>query len=225
MQGGERARRAEPRSARSDRNRSGRVRAVLSRALRGGTAVRGAPRRQPLPAADLTADIFVAAIESARTYRRRRGDPLAWLFGIDRNLVTGERRRTARNLRATARVRERELVDEEGLVTLHERIDAESAARSRLRQMAELGAQAAAARARRQSRRSGRCCRRGRRLPPQRGSNRGLRRQQERRRKVTVGISSLRDTAGLERKLREAGIHAVVQYVPPGKACKQRLSC
>jgi hypothetical protein len=38
---------------------------------------------------------------------------------------------------------------------------------------------------------------------------------------VTVEISSLSDAAGLERKLREAGIPAIVQYVPPGKACKQ----
>jgi hypothetical protein len=38
---------------------------------------------------------------------------------------------------------------------------------------------------------------------------------------VTVEIGSLRDAAGLERKLREAGIRAVVQYLPPGKACKQ----
>jgi hypothetical protein len=38
---------------------------------------------------------------------------------------------------------------------------------------------------------------------------------------VTVEISSLNDAAGLERKLRDAGIRAVVQYVPRGKACKQ----
>jgi hypothetical protein len=38
---------------------------------------------------------------------------------------------------------------------------------------------------------------------------------------VTVEIGSLSDAAGLERKLREAGIRAVVQYLPPGKACKQ----
>jgi hypothetical protein len=38
---------------------------------------------------------------------------------------------------------------------------------------------------------------------------------------VTVEINSLSDAAGLESKLREAGIRAVVQYLPPGKACKQ----
>jgi hypothetical protein len=38
---------------------------------------------------------------------------------------------------------------------------------------------------------------------------------------VTVEIDSLRDAAGLERKLHEAGVRALVQYLPPGKACKQ----
>jgi hypothetical protein len=39
---------------------------------------------------------------------------------------------------------------------------------------------------------------------------------------VTVEISSLRDADGLERELREAGVPAAVQYVPAGKACKER---
>jgi hypothetical protein len=38
---------------------------------------------------------------------------------------------------------------------------------------------------------------------------------------VTVEINSLGDAAGLESKLRAAGVRAVVQYLPPGKACKQ----
>jgi hypothetical protein len=38
---------------------------------------------------------------------------------------------------------------------------------------------------------------------------------------VTVEINSLSDAAGLESKLRDAGIRAVVQYLPPGKMCKQ----
>jgi RNA polymerase sigma-70 factor (ECF subfamily) len=84
----------------------------------------------PYLAADLTADVFVAAIESARSYRRGRGEPAAWLFGIARNVVAGEYRRKARELRATSRVRGRELVDEHDLTALHRRIDAEAAARS-----------------------------------------------------------------------------------------------
>jgi hypothetical protein len=37
---------------------------------------------------------------------------------------------------------------------------------------------------------------------------------------VTVQIDSLRDAAGLQRKLGEAGVPALVQYLPPGKACE-----
>jgi len=36
---------------------------------------------------------------------------------------------------------------------------------------------------------------------------------------VTVVINSLRDAEGLEQKLREAGVPAVVQYLPDGKKC------
>jgi hypothetical protein len=38
---------------------------------------------------------------------------------------------------------------------------------------------------------------------------------------VSVEINSLSDAAGLESKLREAGIPAVVRYLEPGKTCKQ----
>jgi hypothetical protein len=38
---------------------------------------------------------------------------------------------------------------------------------------------------------------------------------------VTVEIDSLSDAAGLEAKLGAAGVNAVVQYLPVGKACKQ----
>jgi hypothetical protein len=36
---------------------------------------------------------------------------------------------------------------------------------------------------------------------------------------VTVEIDALSDAGGLERKLNEAGVPAVVQYIPPGKTC------
>jgi hypothetical protein len=39
---------------------------------------------------------------------------------------------------------------------------------------------------------------------------------------VSVEVASLEDAAGLERELREAGVRAVVQYVPPGKACTEQ---
>lgn len=38
-------------------------------------------------AADLTADVFLAAIESSGTYEPNRGAPAAWLFGIAQFVV------------------------------------------------------------------------------------------------------------------------------------------
>jgi hypothetical protein len=38
---------------------------------------------------------------------------------------------------------------------------------------------------------------------------------------VTVVIKSLEDASGLERQLHAAGVNAVVDYVPEGKACQQ----
>jgi RNA polymerase sigma-70 factor, ECF subfamily len=83
----------------------------------------------PFLAADLTADIFLAAIDSAPTYRPDRGTPVQWLYGIARNVVRAERRRSARELRATGRVSGRALVDPDDLTALVDRIDAEAQAR------------------------------------------------------------------------------------------------
>jgi RNA polymerase sigma-70 factor, ECF subfamily len=83
----------------------------------------------PFLAADLTADIFLAAIDSAPTYRPDRGTPVRWLYGIARNVVGAERRRSARELRATGRVSGRALVDPDDLTALVDRIDAEAQAR------------------------------------------------------------------------------------------------
>ena len=38
---------------------------------------------------------------------------------------------------------------------------------------------------------------------------------------VTVEIDSLTDAAGLQAKLQEAGVNAVVEYLPEGKICRQ----
>jgi RNA polymerase sigma-70 factor (ECF subfamily) len=83
----------------------------------------------PYLAVDLTADVFVAVIESAESYRRGRGEPAAWLFGIARHVVADEWRRNAKELRTATRVRGRELIAEDDLAALHERIDGESSAR------------------------------------------------------------------------------------------------
>jgi RNA polymerase sigma factor (sigma-70 family) len=83
----------------------------------------------PYLAADLTADVFLAAIDSARSYRPGRGTPIAWLFGVARNVVAAERHRTIRERRAASRFAAAELVAPEDLARLHERIDAEAGRR------------------------------------------------------------------------------------------------
>src|SRR5947209_19318190 len=66
----------------------------------------------PYLAADLTADVFLAAIDAAGSYRSERGAPVAWLFGVARNVVAAEHRRAAREHRANARIEGRRLLDE-----------------------------------------------------------------------------------------------------------------
>ena len=80
-------------------------------------------------AADLTADIFVAAIESADSYRASRGSPVAWLFGIARIVVSAERRRVGRERQATSRVVGRLLLSDDGAARIDERLDAEAQSR------------------------------------------------------------------------------------------------
>jgi RNA polymerase sigma-70 factor (ECF subfamily) len=77
-------------------------------------------------AADLTADIFVAAIESSASYSARRGSPSAWLFGIARVVVSAERRRGGRERDATGRLLGRRLLDADDFARLDERLDAET---------------------------------------------------------------------------------------------------
>jgi RNA polymerase sigma-70 factor (ECF subfamily) len=92
----------------------------------------------PYLAADLTADVFLAAIDSAAGYDATRGNPAAWLYGIARNVIAGERRRDAREREAATRVRGRDLVEDDDLAVLLQRIDAESASRSLYRELERL---------------------------------------------------------------------------------------
>lgn len=84
----------------------------------------------PHTVADLTAEVFLAVIGSAHSYRPGRGTPVAWLYGIARNVVAGERRRVAYELRTAGRIAGRRLLDDDDIARLEERIDAESAGRA-----------------------------------------------------------------------------------------------
>lgn len=86
--------------------------------------------QDPQLAADLTADVFLAAIDAAPSYRPERGSPPAWLFGIARVVIAAERRRSARERRATGRVEGRRLLDDDDIARMEARIVAGARARA-----------------------------------------------------------------------------------------------
>ncbi|MFI6602374.1 RNA polymerase sigma factor [Nonomuraea sp. NPDC050536] len=89
---------------------------------------------------DLTTEVFLAAIDTAHTYRPDRGSQEAWLFGIARNTVAAEQRRVARELHKNGRAAGRRPLDADDIARLEERIDAERAARPLLSALAGLPA-------------------------------------------------------------------------------------
>lgn len=93
----------------------------------------------PLLAADLTVDVFLAVIESADSYCVDRGEPVCWLFGVARNIVANELRSEARKVKSTERVAARRLLDDDDIARLEDRIDAEANARQLYQAMDDLG--------------------------------------------------------------------------------------
>jgi RNA polymerase sigma factor (sigma-70 family) len=83
----------------------------------------------PHLAADLTAEVFLAAIDAAASYRPRRGAPALWLFGVARNVVNSEFRSAAREKQVNARFEGRRLLADDDIVRAQERIDAEARSR------------------------------------------------------------------------------------------------
>lgn len=79
----------------------------------------------PHLAADLTAEVFLGAIDSARSYRPDRGTPAAWLIGVARNVINAEFRRMARERAIARRISGRRLLDSDSLAAIEARIDAE----------------------------------------------------------------------------------------------------
>ncbi|GAA3032415.1 RNA polymerase sigma factor [Streptosporangium longisporum] len=94
--------------------------------------------QDPHTVADLTAEVFLAVLDSAHTYRPDRGSEIAWLYGVARNTLLAERRRSARELRAAGRISGHRLLESDDVARMEERIDAESPARRALEAMAAL---------------------------------------------------------------------------------------
>lgn len=95
------------------------------------TVRRAVARRvaDPHLVADLTAEVFLAAVDSASTYRPERGAPAAWLVGVARHVVAAEFHRQARDRAVVRRVSGRRLLDTDSVARIEERIDAEREAR------------------------------------------------------------------------------------------------
>ncbi|MFF3938082.1 RNA polymerase sigma factor [Streptomyces phaeofaciens] len=92
----------------------------------------------PHTAADLTAEIFLAVLDSAHTYRPRLGSETAWLYGIARNVVSSERRRAARAAERDRRFSGRRLLEPDDIVRLEDKLDAESPGRRALAALTRL---------------------------------------------------------------------------------------
>ncbi len=122
--------------------RIGRDPAALEQVYRGHVeqVIRFVSRRvdDPYLVADLTAEVFVQAMASAQSYRGARHGPTAWLYGIARNVIAGHWRDEARERDARARISGRRLLDDDDLVRLEARIDAERLAVPLLEELARL---------------------------------------------------------------------------------------
>lgn len=92
----------------------------------------------PYLVADLTVEVFLAAIDAVRASTVIRGQPIGWLYGVARNLMSAEFRRYDREKRALGRLAGRAMVDGDDLARLEDRIDAEAQRRALYLAMASL---------------------------------------------------------------------------------------
>jgi RNA polymerase sigma factor (sigma-70 family) len=92
----------------------------------------------PHVVADLTAEVFLAVLGSAGAYRSGEGSPVAWLYGIARNVIAQERRRATYQRQVAGRIAGRRLLDSDDITRLEDRIDAERAGRAACQALAGL---------------------------------------------------------------------------------------
>ncbi|MFI1576890.1 RNA polymerase sigma factor [Embleya sp. NPDC020630] len=92
----------------------------------------------PQSAADLTVEVFIAAMGSAVGFRGGPGGEVAWLYGVARNVVASDRRRSAREADASRRLAGRRVLDEDDIQRLEERLDAAAAVRRTYRAIERL---------------------------------------------------------------------------------------
>jgi len=78
----------------------------------------------PHLAADLTAEVFLAVMDAAPRYRGSVGGPRTWLYGIARNVIAAEIRRSSRERHAQTQVAGHRLLDADDVDRLVAKIDA-----------------------------------------------------------------------------------------------------
>ena len=90
--------------------------------------------------ADLVADIFVAALESAPRFDPAKGQALPWLYGVAGNVWSARMRRWYRDRALDARISGRRLLDDTDIERLEARVDAERQQHELLRSLRALPA-------------------------------------------------------------------------------------
>lgn len=91
----------------------------------------------PEDAADLTAEVFLAAVDASQTYRGEAA-PRAWLYGIARHVVSSHHRSSARAVRAVNRIAARELLDDDATDRILARIHSQCQTRRLYQSLAAL---------------------------------------------------------------------------------------
>ena len=90
--------------------------------------------------ADFVANVFLEVMRSAGGYDPRRGNAVAWLYGLAGNVAAGMRRQQQRLTDAEHRLAGRALLDADDYARVEERIDAASALRRAFEAMQQLRA-------------------------------------------------------------------------------------
>jgi RNA polymerase sigma factor (sigma-70 family) len=92
----------------------------------------------PEDVADFVANVFLEVLRSAGGYDPRRGDAVAWLYGLAGNVAAGMRRQQRRSTDAEHRLAGRALLDADDYARVEERIDAAAALRRAYEAMQQL---------------------------------------------------------------------------------------
>jgi RNA polymerase sigma factor (sigma-70 family) len=93
---------------------------------------------RPEDVADFVANVFLEVLRSAGSYDPRRGDAVAWLYGLAGNVAAGMRRQQRRSTDAEHRLAGRSLLDADDYARVEERIDAATALRLAYEAMQQL---------------------------------------------------------------------------------------